>query len=130
MHPRAAILQAIRDALAASTSPALPIFEADETATGEGWQIAEGIETRGDQTTREHYERQLAFRVTAWALSAGVRDAMSEALEVALLGDALEAAGVLEVEWISANLARTPEHVGARTYPATYELVAQYFTGR
>lgn len=129
MHPRRAILDAIRAALAGATSPAYPVVEEDETASAAPcWQLAVGDETVGAMSTRADYEVQLELKVTARGSTPTERDSLSEALQIALLGAG--SAGTLELEWRRTALARPREQVADRTYPATYELLATYFMGR
>lgn len=129
MHPRAAILAAMRTALEGASSPARPVRRQDETANGGEYQVAAGpAEARGEQSTQQQYDRRLALAVTAWGRTEDERDEMSEDLELALLGTG--ALGALEVEWEQTELTLPPEQVGQRLYPATYRIVAQYFTTR
>lgn len=129
MHPRRAIIEALRTALEGASSPALPVYEADETAQAlPCWQVHVVAERRGDLSTRAEYERLLELRVTARAPTPTERDAMSEALEASLLG--VSALGALEVVWESVDLTLPAESAGERTYPATYTCVAQLFSSR
>ncbi len=128
MHPRAAILAAVRTALASASSPALPVFEMDASAAGACYQVAALEEQRGEQSTKGSYDRRLAIGVTAWGTTPAERDQMSEDLEAALLGTG--ALGAFEVEWESTSMLLPLEEVAQRLYPATYRIVAQYFSDR
>ena len=129
MHPRRAILDAIRTALAASTSPALPVYEEDETAqVVPCWLIAVGLERRGERTSKRSYHRQNSVSVTALGTSRTERDALSEALELALLGASVP--GVLEIEWLEVELETPRDEAGERVYPASYRLMVDHFSPR
>ena len=130
MHPRRAILEAVKAALAGATSPAHLVYEEDETAPPGAacWQLAVGDEAVGPATTQADYHVELELQVTARATTPTERDSMSEALHAALLG--VGVAGTLELEWRRCKLARPREQVADRTYPATYELIATYFMSR
>lgn len=128
-HPRSAILGAIRTALAAATSPALPVFEYEEAAANAPcWHVADiAEELDGDQTSKGRYSRLLTVAVAAYGTNRSQRDSMSEALESALFGRGT--VGGFELEWESVALT-PPGDVGERVYPAIYNLRVQYFSPR
>lgn len=129
MHPRRAILEALRTALAAATSPAHPIVEQDETALElPAWLVAIEAETRGEPSRKGAYQRRLQVSVTIAATSPIERDALSEALESAVLGPG--ALGAFEVEWLSVALPLATDEAGERVYPATYRLAVDYWSAR
>lgn len=127
MHPRRAIIESLIAQLGAS-SPALQVYEQDETAgPAPCFQIALGTEERGESTTQDRYERLLNLQVTAIGTTTTQRDSMSEDLEAAL--DGIGSGGALEVVWQQTEIGRPPEG-GERVYPATYSFVARFFTDR
>lgn len=128
MHPRRAILDAARDALA-GTSPAYTVYEENQTAlTAPSFQISEVQDQLGDNSTRGRRERVLTFMVTARGTSPAERDDLSQLLEDALLGPGPGPA--LESELVETDLSLAEEIGGKRTYPATYGFRAVYFTTR
>ena len=127
MHPRRAILEAMR-VLLGSSSPAIPVFEQDETSVTPSFQIAAGRETRGEDSTKGAREILLEVEVTARGSSPTERDQLSEELELLLLGPT--PAWGLEIEFDSVEMELPRDGAGQRTYPATYALVVRYFSDR
>lgn len=129
MHPRAAILAAIRTALTGATSPAFRVFEFEQAAASAPcWQVADIAEELDEsQTSKGRYSRFLSVAVAAYGTTRAQRDTMSEALEAALFGRGT--VGGFELEWESVALT-PPSESGERIYPAIYNLRVQYFTQR
>ncbi len=128
-HPRAAILAAVRSALAGATSPSLPVFEFEQAAANAPcWEVADLVEELDEaQTTKTRYSRYITLAVAAIAKTRAQRDTMSEALESVLLGRGT--VGGFEMEFESVALT-PPEGAGERLHPAVYTLRVQYFTTR
>ncbi len=129
MHPRNAILAAIRTALAGATSPALTVYEFEQaSANAPCWQIADLQEEPDEsQTTRGAYSRMLTVAVAAFGTSREQRDELSDTLELALLGPGSVGGFELELESVALT---PPGDAGERVYPAIYNLRVQYFKVR
>lgn len=128
MHARGQILTAILAALE-GTSPAVPVYEEDETATAvPSYQYEVGVEEPVEaDLTRGSRGRVLALRVTARGTTLAERENLAEQLELLLLDGALGTA--FDVILGTVELARNAEG-GQRIYSATYALEVRYNTRR
>jgi ribosomal protein S7 len=127
MHARGQILEAILDALEGATSPATPVFEEDETASGASFQYAVTGEVPVEVTKNANRRRALSLRVSARGATLDEREDLAEALELVLLDGALGDA--FDVVLQSVDLSRNGEG-GQRVYAATYVFEVQYNTPR
>lgn len=126
-HARRGIIDDITDALG-STSPAIPVYEGDETAeSAPAFYLTVESEARvEDETTRDRFRRTMSLVVTARGATATERDDLSEHLENALL---LGGIGH-EVDWIDAEFSTPDTESGSRTWAAVYRFSVHYFTAR
>lgn len=129
MHARAQILDAILDALE-SSSPAIPVYEEDETATAVPcfqYDVETEEPVEAELTKARNRSRALTLRVTARGTTMDERETLAEFLEEVLLDGALGSAFDVVLGPIAMKRDATG---GQRIYSATYSLEIRYNTPR